>query len=87
MFALAALHFGLGWTLAAAMLVTAVLVALTFIDFDTQILPDQLTVPLRWAGLAASLPAGRTPDALLGAIVGYLSLWSVYWAFKLVTGK
>ena len=87
LFALAALHFGFGWTLAAAMLVTAVLVALTFIDFDTQILPDQLTVPLMWAGLAASLPAGRAPDALLGAIVGYLSLWSVYWAFKLVTGK
>jgi leader peptidase (prepilin peptidase)/N-methyltransferase len=40
-----------------------------------------------WAGLAASLPAGRAPDALLGAIVGYLALWSVYWAFKLVTGK
>jgi leader peptidase (prepilin peptidase)/N-methyltransferase len=87
LFALAALHFGFGWTLAAAMLVTAVLVVLTFIDFDTQILPDQLTLPLMWAGLAASLPAGRAPDALLGAIVGYLSLWSVYWAFKLVTGK
>ena len=87
LFALAALHFGFGWTLAAAMLVTAVLVALTFIDFDTQLLPDQLTLPLMWVGLAASLPAGRAPDALLGAMAGYLSLWSVYWAFKLVTGK
>ena len=87
LFALAALNFGFGWTLAAAMLVTAVLIALTVIDFDTQLLPDQLTRPLMWAGLAASLPAGRAPDALLGAIVGYLSLWSVYWAFKLVTGK
>lgn len=87
LFALAALHFGLGWTLAAALLVTAVLIALTFIDLDTQLLPDQLTVPLMWAGLAASLPAGRGEDALVGAIAGYLSLWTVYWAFKLLTGK
>jgi leader peptidase (prepilin peptidase)/N-methyltransferase len=85
--ALAALRFGAGWTLAAAMSVIAVLVALTFIDFDTQLLPDQLTIPLMWAGLAASLPAGRAPEALVGAIAGYLSLWSVYWAFKLATGK
>jgi leader peptidase (prepilin peptidase)/N-methyltransferase len=69
------------------MSVIAVLVALTFIDFDTQLLPDQLTIPLMWAGLAASLPAGRAPEALIGAIAGYLSLWSVYWAFKLATGK
>ena len=87
LFALAALKFGAGWTLAAAMFVIAVLVALTFIDFDTQLLPDQLTIPLMWAGLAASLPAGRAPEALVGAIAGYLSLWSVYWAFKLATGK
>jgi leader peptidase (prepilin peptidase)/N-methyltransferase len=87
LFALAALKFGAGWTLAAAMFVIAVLVALTFIDFDTQLLPDQLTIPLMWAGLAASLPAGRAPEALIGAIAGYLSLWSVYWAFKLATGK
>jgi leader peptidase (prepilin peptidase)/N-methyltransferase len=87
LFALAALQFGAGWTLAAAMFVIAVLVALTFIDFDTQLLPDQLTIPLMWAGLAASLPAGRAPEALVGAIAGYLSLWSVYWAFKLATGK
>jgi leader peptidase (prepilin peptidase)/N-methyltransferase len=87
LFALAALKFGAGWTLAAAMFVIAVLVALTFIDFDTQLLPDQLTIPLMWVGLAASLPAGRAPEALIGAIAGYLSLWSVYWAFKLATGK
>ena len=87
LFALAALQFGAGWTLGAAMFVIAVLVALTFIDFDTQLLPDQLTIPLMWAGLAASLPAGRAPEALIGAIAGYLSLWSVYWAFKLATGK
>jgi leader peptidase (prepilin peptidase)/N-methyltransferase len=87
LFALAALQFGAGWTLAAAMFVIAVLIALTFIDFDTQLLPDQLTIPLMWAGLAASLPAGRAPEALIGAIAGYLSLWSVYWAFKLATGK
>ena len=87
LFAVAALHFGLGWTLAAALLVTAVLIALTFIDFDTQLLPDPLTVPLMWAGLAASLPAGRSEDALIGALAGYLSLWSVYWLFRLLTGK
>jgi leader peptidase (prepilin peptidase)/N-methyltransferase len=87
LFALAALQFGAGWTLAAAMFVIAVLIALTFIDFDTQLLPDQLTIPLMWAGLAVSLPAGRAPEALIGAIAGYLSLWSVYWAFKLATGK
>ena len=87
LFALAALRFGAGWTLAAAMFVIAVLIALTFIDFDTQLLPDQLTIPLMWAGLAVSLPAGRAPEALVGAIAGYLSLWSVYWAFKLATGK
>ena len=87
LFAVAALHFGLGWTLAAALLVTAVLIALTFIDLDTQLLPDPLTVPLMWAGLAASLPAGRSEDALIGALAGYLSLWSVYWLFRLLTGK
>ena len=67
----------------------AVLVALAGIDWDTTLLPDNLTLPLLWAGLIAA-GAGWTialPDALWGAVAGYLSLWSVYWLFKLATGK
>ena len=68
----------------------AVLVALAGIDWDTTLLPDSLTLPLLWAGLlAATLGWSRVPlpHAVWGAVVGYLSLWSVYWAFKLLTGK
>jgi len=67
----------------------AVLLALTFIDWDTTVLPDALTLPLLWAGLAAAA-LGWTlplPTALWGAVAGYGSLWSVYWLFKLTTGK
>jgi leader peptidase (prepilin peptidase)/N-methyltransferase len=67
----------------------AALVALAGIDWDTTLLPDNLTLPLLWAGLVASA-LGWTialPDALWGAVAGYLSLWSVYWLFKLTTGK
>jgi len=67
----------------------AVLVALAGIDWDTTLLPDDLTLPLLWAGLVASA-FGWTiplPQALWGAVAGYLSLWSVYWLFKLATGK
>ena len=67
----------------------AMLVALAGIDWDTTLLPDDLTLPLLWAGLIAA-GAGWTialPDALWGAVAGYLSLWSVYWLFKLATGK
>jgi leader peptidase (prepilin peptidase) / N-methyltransferase len=67
----------------------AVLVALAGIDWDTTLLPDNMTLPLLWAGLVASA-LGWTidlPEALWGAVAGYLSLWSVYWIFKLVTGK
>ena len=67
----------------------ATLVALAAIDWDTTLLPDNLTLPLLWAGLVSSL-LGWTiplPDSLWGAVVGYLSLWSVYWLFKLTTGK
>ncbi len=65
------------------------LVALTFIDFDTQLLPDDITLPLLWLGLLFNLNHGFTDlkSAVLGAIFGYLILWSVYWVFKLVTGK
>ena len=69
--------------------VLAVLVALTAIDLDTFLLPDDLTLPLLWAGLIAAA-AGWTvalPTALAGAVVGYGALWSVYWVFKLATGK
>ncbi len=69
--------------------VAATLVALSAIDWDTTVLPDALTLPLLWAGLAtAAFGHGLTPAAsVTGAVVGYLSLWSVYWLFKLTTGK
>ena len=70
---------------------SAALVALAVIDWDTTLLPDDITLPLMWAGLVfAALqfnPQVRLPDAFWGAVAGYLSLWSVYWLFKLVTGK
>ena len=68
---------------------SAVLVALAGIDWDTTLLPDNMTLPLLWAGLVASALGWTLPlaDAFWGAVVGYLSLWSVYWLFKLITGK
>ena len=67
----------------------AVLLALTGIDWDTTLLPDNLTLPLLWAGLVASALGWTLPlsQSIWGAVVGYLSLWSVYWLFKLTTGK
>ncbi len=67
----------------------AVLVALTFIDWDTTLLPDSMTLPLLWAGLVVAAAGWTLPlaTAIWGAVVGYLSLWSVYWLFKLTTGK
>ena len=68
----------------------ACLVALTFIDWDTTLLPDDITLPLLWAGLCAAalgVTATNLPSALWGAVAGYLSLWLVYWGFKLITGK
>jgi leader peptidase (prepilin peptidase)/N-methyltransferase len=67
----------------------AVLVALAGIDWDTTLLPDSMTLPLLWAGLVASAMGWTLPlsDALWGAVAGYLSLWSIYWLFKLTTGK
>ncbi|HHQ4474098.1 prepilin peptidase [Aeromonas sp. S41-2] len=78
-----------GWGLLAALLLTWVLVALTFIDLDKMLLPDQLTLPLLWGGLLFNLAGGFAPlaDAVIGAMAGYLVLWSLYWAFKLLTGK
>jgi len=82
-------QFGFGWQGFGACLLTCFLVALSGIDLRTQLLPDSLTLPLMWLGLVASLDNLYMPakPALLGAIVGYASLWSVWWVFKQVTGK
>ena len=81
--------FGPSWAALAGLALTWTLIALSGIDFRTQLLPDQLTFPLMWLGLLLSLlPMFVTaPASILAAAIGYLSLWSVYWAFKLLTGK
>jgi leader peptidase (prepilin peptidase)/N-methyltransferase len=86
---LVAWHFGFGLAGFAAIVATWLLIAMTFIDLDTMLLPDQLTLSLLWLGLILSIesPFVSSQDALIGAAVGYLSLWSLYWAFKLLTGK
>jgi leader peptidase (prepilin peptidase)/N-methyltransferase len=89
LFVLVAWRFGYGWPLAAALGFVAALVALTFIDFDTQLLPDDITLPLLWGGLLANL-FGLFVDlraAVIGAIAGYMVLWLVYWGFKLLMKK
>ena len=89
MSAAVAWKFGFGWPLLAALVLTWFLVALTFIDLDTQLLPDRLTLPLLWLGLLVNT-GGLFVDlrsAVLGAAGGYLLLWSVYWGFKLLAGK
>ena len=86
---IAAWHFGVSWTTAFAMVYVWALVALTFIDADTTLLPDDITLPLLWLGLLVNL-GGMFADvrsALVGAVAGYLILWAVYWGFKLLTGK
>ncbi|MEO6928618.1 MAG: A24 family peptidase [Casimicrobiaceae bacterium] len=82
-------HFGPTATGLAACLFLWMLIALTFIDADTYLLPDDLTLPLLWAGLVANLWGLFVPlgDAVIGAIAGYLVLWIVYWLFKLIRGK
>jgi leader peptidase (prepilin peptidase) / N-methyltransferase len=81
--------FGSGWMGLATLVFLWLLVAMTFIDFDTQLLPDDLTYPLLWLGLLLNLNGTFVPlrDAVIGAAAGYLALWSVYWLFKLATGK
>lgn len=78
-----------GWPLLFALLFTWALISLTFIDFDTMLLPDQITLPLLWLGLLININGTFTSltDAVAGAALGYLSLWSIYWGFKLLTGK
>jgi len=91
----AVLFAAIGWRLGAqpqALLwcgFTAALLALAWIDWDTTVLPDAITLPLMWAGLLAAAASWTIPlsTALIGAAAGYLSLWSVYWFFKLATGK
>ncbi|QYJ79166.1 prepilin peptidase [Shewanella acanthi] len=82
-------HFGPSWQFVFTSLLTFVLVALTGIDLDEMLLPDQLTLPLLWLGLLLNLNQMFTSptDAIIGAAAGYLSLWSVFWLFKLLTGK
>jgi leader peptidase (prepilin peptidase)/N-methyltransferase len=89
-------HFGFGAPAGCALLVTWTLIALTGIDMDHQLLPDNITLLLMWAGLLAAVAIGPVAgaavpvsprDALIGAMAGYVSLWLVFHAFKLVTGK
>jgi leader peptidase (prepilin peptidase)/N-methyltransferase len=89
-------HFGFGISAACALAITWSLIALTGIDIDHQLLPDNITLPLMWAGLLAAVAWGpiggavlpvSPRDALIGAAAGYLSLWLVFHLFKLITGK
>lgn len=89
LFALAAWRIGPQWPVLLWCAFLAVLVALAFIDWDTTLLPDDLTQPLLWGGLIVSALGWTVPlpSALWGAVAGYLALWGVYWLFKLTTGK
>jgi leader peptidase (prepilin peptidase)/N-methyltransferase len=82
-------RFGLGWEAAAGLVLTWGLIALVLIDYDTQLLPDVITLPLLWIGLLLSLPGLFTDShsAILGAALGYGSLWTIFQLFRLVTGK
>ncbi|MBD9653723.1 prepilin peptidase [Pseudomonas sp. PDM12] len=82
-------HFGFGWQAAGMLVLAWGLLAMSLIDADHQLLPDALVLPLLWLGLIANNFGLFTSleDALWGAVAGYLSLWSVFWLFKLVTGK
>jgi leader peptidase (prepilin peptidase)/N-methyltransferase len=87
--AIVAWKFGATWQTAVALVFTWILIALTFIDADTTLLPDDLTLPLLWLGLMANVFGLFVPlkDAVIGAAAGYIVLWSIYWLFKLTTGK
>lgn len=82
-------RFGMTLQGAGVLLLCWCLIALTFIDLDTQLLPDDITLPLLWTGLLFNLNGTFVPlpQAVIGAAAGYLALWSVYWVFKLATGK
>ncbi|HRO57841.1 MAG TPA: A24 family peptidase [Burkholderiaceae bacterium] len=87
--ALAIWQFGATWAGLGAVLLGFALLALTFIDVDTQLLPDSITLPLLWLGLLFNLWGVFAPlsEAVIGAMAGYLSLWSIYWLIRLATGK
>ncbi|TXR52008.1 prepilin peptidase [Reinekea thalattae] len=87
--AIVAAKFGFSMTTLALVVFIWCLVALTFIDLDTQLLPDSITLPLLWLGLLVNVSNGLVSldQAVIGAAAGYLSLWSIYWLFKLLTGK
>ena len=82
-------RFGAGLTGMAVLLFAYLLIAMTFIDADTQLLPDDLTLPLLWIGLLLNVNGMFVPlaDAVIGAAAGYLCLWTIFWLFKLATGK
>ncbi|MCQ4259341.1 prepilin peptidase [Stutzerimonas stutzeri] len=82
-------HFGFSWQAGAMLLLTWGLLAMSMIDIDHQLLPDSIVLPLLWLGLIVNVFGvfASLPDAVWGAVAGYLSLWSVYWLFKLITGK
>jgi len=82
-------HFGFNVIGMSGLLLTWALISLTCIDIDTQLLPDDITLPLLWLGLLVNLFTIHTSinNAVIGAMIGYLSLWSIYWLFKLATGK
>jgi leader peptidase (prepilin peptidase)/N-methyltransferase len=87
--AMIAWHFGFGWQAAAALLLTWALISLSVIDVDHQLLPDSITLPFLWLGLILSLfPVfADMRSSLIGAVAGYLSLWTIYQLFRLLTGK
>jgi len=87
--AVVAWHFGFGWEAGAMLVLTWALISLSLIDADTQLLPDAIVLPMLWLGLIANSFTLFTDlqTALWGAVAGYLSLWVVFWAFKLATGK
>jgi leader peptidase (prepilin peptidase)/N-methyltransferase len=83
-------HFGFSYYAIALIFFTFALITATFIDLDTMLLPDQITLPLVWSGIALALfniSPISLQDSVVGAMAGYLALWSVYWLFKLLTGK
>lgn len=84
-----AVRFGPGFAAIASMVFVWAILAASAIDIDTQLLPDSITLPLLWLGLLVNIPGTFTDlrSAVIGAAAGYLILWSVYWAFKLATGK
>ncbi|WP_448565682.1 prepilin peptidase [Thalassotalea ganghwensis] len=82
-------HFGVTWTTFAVLILTWSLIALTMIDFDHMLLPDQITLPLIWLGLLININGLIVPleQSVIGAVAGYMSLYSIFWLFKLLTGK